>query len=121
MTQNAIKTELLLLDRGGEWGSRRKGFRRGAGGGEGGEELAIGTDEKQNFKNPPPTLSCSLKTAASGELVCIICECVCASARLGMLGVHMGVQYIFVHACLLIFRGRKKSVCLCKSGTNKFL
>lgn len=54
MTQKAIKTELLLLDRGGgrggEMGCRRKGFSRREGGREGGEELEIGTDEKRNFK-----------------------------------------------------------------------
>ncbi len=53
MTQKAIKTELLLLDRGGgrggEWGGRRKGFRRREGGREGGEELEIGADEKLKF------------------------------------------------------------------------
>lgn len=53
MTQKAIKTELLLLDRGGgrgrERGGRRKGFGRREGGIEGGEESEIGTDEEQKF------------------------------------------------------------------------
>lgn len=55
MTQKAIKTELLLLDRGGgrggEWGGRRKGFRRKEGGREGSEELEFGIDRESEFQN----------------------------------------------------------------------
>lgn len=55
MTQKAIKTELLLLDRGGgrggEWGGRRKGFRRKEGRREGSEELEFGIDRESEFQN----------------------------------------------------------------------
>lgn len=75
MTKKAIKTELLLLDRGGERGGRRKGFGRREGGREGGEELEIGTDEKRNFKTAAYIIllikMLSYWRAVSGVFVCV--------------------------------------------------
>lgn len=84
MTQKAIKTELLLLDRGGgrggERGGRRKGFRRREGGREGGEELEIGTDEKQNFKTAAYIILLIKDSDAFILESCFwsVCVCLCA-------------------------------------------
>lgn len=80
MTQKAIKTELLLLDRGGgrggEWGGRRKGFGRKEGGREGGEELEIGIDGKRNFKTAAYIIPLIKASNVSGVFVCIIFVCI---------------------------------------------
>lgn len=83
MTQKAIKTELLLLDRGGgrggEMGGRRKGFSRREGGREGGEELEIGTGAKRNFK----TAACVILLIKDSDAFTLelllewLCVCLC--------------------------------------------
>lgn len=69
MTQKAIKTELLLLDRGGgrggERGGRRKEFGRSEGGREGGEESQIGTDEERGFKKTAAYIIPLIKDSAA--------------------------------------------------------
>lgn len=79
MTQKAIKTELLLLDRGGgrggERGGRIKGFRRKEGGREGEKEMEFGIDENQNFKTTAYVILLIKASDVSGTFVHIICVC----------------------------------------------
>lgn len=62
MTQKAIKTELLLLDRGGGRGGEQGGRRKGFGGREVRNWRLLKTTNGTEFQKQPPTLSHSLKT-----------------------------------------------------------